>query len=129
MDSKGKQKAIVRAMGGTLDFTLKIGDTEWTKGEKFAVTTMYNTKPEIDYSAVLDEFTVEGWNPDENNVSVLVKDKKSGDVLTIRFPKKGEAPMIVAVDPITIWMDEKVSIPTDWFYPIEVSEVVEEDEE
>ena len=33
------------------------------------------------------------------------------------------------VYPITIWLDEKVSIPTDWFYPIEISEVVEEDEE
>ena len=27
----GSQKAIIRAMGGTIDFTLKIGDTEWTK--------------------------------------------------------------------------------------------------
>ena len=128
MDSKGKQKAIVRAMGGTLEFTLKIGDTEWRKGNKFDVTTIYNTKPEIDYSAVLDEFTVEGWKPDQNNVSVSVKDKKSGSVMTIRFPSKGEAPMIIAVDPITIWMDEKISIPDDWFYPAKTP-VIDEDEE
>jgi hypothetical protein len=89
---------------------------------------MYNTKPEIDYSAILDEFTVEGWKPDQNNVSVSVKDKKSGSVMTIRFPSKGEAPMIIAVDPITIWMDEKISIPDDWFYPAKTP-VIDEDEE
>ena len=39
--------------------------------------------------------------------------------MTITFPKKGEAPMIIAVDATTPWMDEKVSVPTGWFFTTE----------
>ena len=40
-DDAGKQKAIIRAMGGTIDFTLKIGNTSWSKvGAGFDETTM-----------------------------------------------------------------------------------------
>jgi hypothetical protein len=36
-------------------------------------------------------------------------------VKTITFPKKGTAPMMLAVDPDVKWMKERVSIPTSWF--------------
>ena len=38
-----------------------------------------------------------------------------GRMYTVVFPKVGEAPMMIAVDPTTQWMNEKVSIPSTWF--------------
>jgi len=70
----------------------------------------------------LAKFPVEGWKPEENNVSVTVVGQGgSDDVKTITFPKKGEAPMMLAVDPDTDWMSERQRVPgpTDpnpWWY-------------
>ena len=112
-----EQKAIVRALGGTLDLTLRIGDTEWKKNSKFDASKMYNTtQGDIDYNAVLDEFPVYGWQPTNNNVSIVVNQKESNEVFTITFPKKGAAPMIIAVEPELKWMSERVSVPKEWFY-------------
>lgn len=109
-------KAVIRALGGTIDFELQIGDTKWKKSENgFEVTTMYNTQGTIDYDKVLAEFEVSGWNAGANNISVTVTEK-SGDVCTITFPKKGTAPMIIAVDPTQKWMGERKSVPSSWFY-------------
>ena len=122
------QKAIVRAMGGTIDFALTIGDmtTPWTKvGAGFIETKMYNTEPTPKWDENLAEFTVTGWNPSENNISVTVKHQDSNGVLTevnIPFPKDGDAPMIIAVYPLLVdWMLERVSIPTNFFYEIQPS--------
>ena len=116
-------QAIVRAAGGTLDFTLTIGNTTWTKSKKFPnYQEMLNTgrNGSISYSKELDKFDVEGYNASANNVSVSVVGRgNSGEVMTITFPKKGEAPMIIAVDAPTNWMDEKVSVPTGWFFTTE----------
>jgi hypothetical protein len=112
-DNGTKQIAKIRAMGGTMDFTLKIGNTTWSKSENgFDPNIMYNTHTP-DYDAVLAEFEVTGWK--DNNISVLVNDKNSGKVLTIKFPKAGEAPMIVAFNPGQEWMRERKQIPSDWF--------------
>lgn len=109
-------KAVVRAMGGTIDFDLTIGNTSWTKsGAGFDVKTMYNTQGTVDYDKVLAEFEVTGWNPQANNVSIKVNGK-DGKVFAITFPKAGEAPMIIAVDPTQNWMKERVSVPDSWFY-------------
>ena len=109
-------KAVIRALGGTIDFELRIGDTIWKKSDsEYVVTTMYNTQGTIDYDKVLAEFEVTGWNAGANNISVTVTEK-SGDVFTITFPKKGTAPMIIAVDPTQKWMGERVSVPKSWFY-------------
>ena len=116
-----KQEAIVRAAGGTLNFTLTIGTKTWTKSPKFTVTDMLNTgdnNTEIDFNGVLDRFTIDdnSWNPAENNISVTVQGRGADDgVKTITFPKKGTAPMIIAVDPTNEWMRERSSVPTDWF--------------
>ena len=115
------QKAIIRAMGGTYDFTLKIGDTTWSKGGAgFKTGTMYNTLPTPNWSEKLAEFTVTGWNPSLNNISVTVDQQDSNGVLTevdIPFPKAGDAPMIIAVYPLLVdWMLEYQSIPTDFFF-------------
>ena len=122
IDGSRKQKAIVRAMGGTRDFTLTIGDKTWSKSKSgYATTEMVNTGwggTEIEENKVLAEFDVTGWNPGTNNISISVE--RQGDsegFYTITFPKKGKVHMIVATDitPITPWMVEKQSVP-DWWY-------------
>lgn len=122
-DAQGKQKCIIRAMGGTLDFTLKIGSTEWSKGEDgakkgYQTNVMYNTDPkDYDGAKVLAEFDVEEWDPTENNVSVSVVSKENTGVITvIPFPKKGEVPMMIALDTFQAWMYEKESLPKNWWY-------------
>lgn len=108
--------AAIRAMGGTIDFELTIGDTKWVKSENgFDVKTMYNTQGSIDFSKALAEFEVTGWKPESNNISVKVTDEQSRQVLTITFPKAGTAPMIIAVEPTQAWMGERVSVPAEWF--------------
>ena len=113
-------EAIVRAVGGTLNFTLKIGDTEWIKKDHFTPTQMLNTGWKggtIQKGAELDKFEVSGWNIDKNNVSVTVEGRGNDEgVKTIQFPKKGEAPKIIAVDPSTSWMDERTEVPDSWFF-------------
>lgn len=128
------QKAIVCAMGGTLDFTLTIGNTTWSKsGNNYDAATPYNADAGVNNkTASLCEFSVTGWDPAENNISVTVKkkdtDKSSDGVFTITFPKAGDVPMIIAVardfyfqDPEDTaatkyyWMPERVSIPTTYF--------------
>lgn len=127
-DVHNSQKAIIRCMGGTLDFTLKVGNATWTKSEsKYPVNQMLNTGANgpIDYNAVLAEFPVTGWDSDANNVSVTVGTQQSGDVKTISFPKTGEVPMIIAFDvnDYRKWMNERQSIPAEWFT------VVDDDDE
>ena len=109
-------KAIIRAMGGTIDFELTIGNTKWVKSENgFDVKTMYNTKGEVDYDAELAVFDVAGWDYDDNNIGIKVMGK-DGQLFDIKFPKVGEAPMMIAVDPTQKWMGERVSVPSEWFY-------------
>ncbi len=122
IDGSRKQKAIIRAMGGTRDFTLTIGNKSWTKSENgFASTDMLNTGwngTEIEENKVLAEFDVTGWIPTANNISISVERQgNSNGFYTITFPKKGDVPMIVATDitPITAWQPEKQSVPKFWY--------------
>ena len=106
--------AVVRAAGGILDFTLTIGNSTWTKSKELPnYQQMLNTgrDGEINYDKELDTFKVEGWNPDNNNISVTVE----GNPNDITFPETGKAPMIIAVDPTTNWMFERTPAPKDWF--------------
>ena len=120
-DPDGNQKAIIRALGGTLDFTLKIGDTQWTKSVDgvaagYNTSTMYNTQNTVVWDKVLAEFPVTGWNPETNNISVFMKSIVSDDVIIeLPFPKAGEVPMIIAFDTLVDWQKERVSLPEDWW--------------
>ncbi len=108
-------KAFIRALGGTIDFELTIGDTKWVKSQsEYDVATMYNTQGTIDYKNALAEFEVTGYNYDSNNITFRANGK-DGKLYTVSFPKRGEAPMMIAVDPTTNWMNERVSIPSSWF--------------
>ena len=141
----GPQEAVIRAMGGTLDFTVTIGSTSWTKSTgvpfdtnltSFNIGTMYNTQSGFDYDKVLAKFTVTGWNPDDNNISVEVVKNVDTSVdndhiiYEIPFPKKGDIPMIVAVDATESWswMNERQSVP-DWWIKNGDDTVHIEDEE
>ena len=106
--------AVVRAAGGILDFTLTIGNSTWTKSKELPnYQQMLNTgrDGEINYDKELDWFEVKGWNPDKNNISVTVE----GNSNDITFPKTGEAPKVIAVDPTTNWMFERTPAPESWF--------------
>ena len=109
-------QAIIRAMGGTIDFELTIGETKWVKSENnFDVKTMYNTQGDVDYNKELAVFEVKGYDYNANNVGIRVKGQ-DGLLFDIKFPKAGEAPMIIAVDPSQQWMKERVSVPSEWLY-------------
>lgn len=116
------QEAIIRAMGGTRNFTLKIGDTSWSKSDsEYATTDMLNTgwnNTEINENAELAKFTVTGWDKDANNISINVERQGgSHGYYTITFPKKGAVPMIIATNanPLEKWMKEKQSVPNTWY--------------
>ena len=117
-EEKMPDLAIVRAAGGTLDFTLNIGDTHWTKSEHYTKTQMLNTGwgGAINDGAELAKFEVSGWVPSKNNVTVSVENHGSNKkVYTIAFPKIGTAPKIIAVNATTSWMTERTEVPTTWF--------------
>ena len=123
-DQLGHQTATIRAMGGTLDFTLNVADKPvWTKSVQgvakgYAVPNMENTYSP-DYTKVIDQFEISGWIPGQNNISVTVtyKDETSktgSTIYTIPFPKVGQVPMMFASDPIVPWMIEKRNFPKWW---------------
>lgn len=99
------QKAVLRHLGGILPFQLTIGDTELEERQGVLGQDLE------------EEHTVTGWNPDENNVSVKVKHSaNNGVIVNIPFPKAGEIPMIIATPQSWNWMDERKSVPSEWFY-------------
>ena len=119
----GQKKCLVRALGGTLDIEIVVGTSRWRKGanegrdKQFIVTKMYNTEnPEIQQEEILDEFDVEGWDPNENNVSVIVY-TANGQKYAIEFPEDGDIPLMVATKLTKLWRVEKSPVPSApaWF--------------
>jgi hypothetical protein len=136
-DQLGHQKAYIRAMGGTLDFSLNVaGQSVWTKSVNGPALTpavnigdMVNTNP-VDYKKVIATVDVSGWNPAANNISVTVvyKDATSqmgSSVYTIPFPEVGQVPMMFATDPIVPWMLERKNFPEWWLKNMEVVDTAE----
>lgn len=115
VDGKKTYKCFVRALGGTKDITIKVGNSTWKKSTKFDATKMYNTQYDIDYALALDEFDVEGWIPGTNNVQVFVEDKPDF-VYGLPFPKPGEVPFIVSVIDGKNWKVERQPVEDlHWF--------------
>lgn len=99
------QRAIIRHLGGTLPWNLKIGDYE---------TGMQEGKMEVNPDKYI-ELPDGTWKPEENNISVYVPRSGNSElVFTIKFPKQGTIPTIIAVDPTQPWMKERVNIPAEW---------------
>lgn len=113
VDSNPRQEAVIRHLGGVLPFKLKIGNTELE--EHLGVL-----------GADPDEvYEVTGWDRNAHNISVQVRQKANvaGVYNNVTFPKAGEAPMIIAVEPTQGWMSERKSVPASWFYiPEETAE-------
>ena len=109
-NEKGKrQEAVIRHLGGRLPFILKIGNKEYAAGGQ----DTFQTSPDLK----LDDVT--GWTglTGDHNISIQVQQKDNNGVYNnVKFPKAGEAPMIIAVDPSQAWMTERQSVPADWFY-------------
>ncbi len=104
-DGEKTQKATVRHLGGELPFKLTIGDTEIAD-----IQPHLNSNPDKEYE-------VTGWNSTTHNVMLSVGQSSSNGTYfnTVKFPKAGEAPMVIAVSPALPWMAERQSIPEEWF--------------
>ena len=134
MFSDGSQKAIIRALGGTLDFQLLVGGTPvFKKSEVFSAETMYNTGVLTDkggdgnfnYDLVLHEVILSNgqWDPVRNNISFHLLNNLDGmnrpnselesdfQVYEISFPDPGTiAPRIIALPTNKNWMFERTEI-------------------
>jgi len=114
-----KYECIVRAMGGTLDFTIQVANTTWTKSTalegKYDTKTMYNTtEGDYDLTNEYDRFVVENWVPELNDVKVTVKGNDGEFVLP--FPATGEVPFMVCTNIAKEWAKERVNVETiGWF--------------
>lgn len=100
-----RQEAVIRHLGGTLPFVLQIGDVELPEHQGVLGSDPNET------------FEVSGWDINKHNISVHVRQNASSSVYNnVTFPKAGEVPMIIAVDPSQNWMTERTSVPESWFY-------------
>ena len=128
--ASGGYECIVRAMGGTYEISIKVGNTTWSKeGAKYDTNTMYNTmEGDYDLTKELARFDVAGWVPEANDVTVTVKGKDG--VFVLPFPKNGEIPFMVATNIGKAWSKERVNVnQIGWFGSVENNceiEVVEE---
>ena len=113
--------AIIRAMGGTLDFDLKVGTkTIFTKSSSnYNVSTMYNTERlRTNYNLEMKKISLDAnlWDPEANNVSVVVKSNTSSGVYELTFPENGDVPRIIAFTTSKQWRDERHQICNDWMF-------------
>lgn len=115
--SDNTQRCFVRALGGTLGITIKVGNSTWSKEPTFNIVDMLNTGvgDAVDYSKSLADFEVTGWNADNSKVSVEVTGK-DGYKWVLKFPETGEVPFIVATADGKEWMTERNAVPSkEWF--------------
>lgn len=113
--SDGRQTCYVRALGGTLDITIRVGGGSWTKSDHYTKTEMINTIGNINYDANYGEFDASGWDRINSNVTVEVEGA-DGQKYGLPFPRTGEIPYIIAVMDGKHWRAERDTIEdTDWF--------------
>ncbi len=105
--------AVIRALGGTLDIEVNVGDKSWRKSVYYPETyteMMNTTNP--DYTAVLGTIeNIKNFTLDSNNISVTVYGKNGEQSQNkVNFPLKGEIPMMIATDTSFDWAKERKSI-------------------
>ena len=121
IDTDGKQKMIIRAMGGKLDIAIFVnGKQYWRKSEDpiFKVSTMYNTTSPAYGDALKVIEGVTGWDDNANNVAIAVygDGSQANAVTHINFPLKGSIPRMIAVSTKKHWQKEKDPVPgMAWF--------------
>lgn len=93
------------------------------------------------YKEYLQNVTVEGWNPDENNIVVTTwpnaagwtNSNQSSGLLNYPdgkgenygFPANGEYPYIIACDQTVQWTTELTTVTADWFATIKAPDVAD----
>lgn len=59
-----------------------------------------------------DEYTIEGWDMEKNNISVKVYQRAgSQTACEVNFPQTGAVPMIIATDTDVEWAAERIAFP------------------
>lgn len=113
--TNNEYECLVRAMGGTLNFTIKVGESVWSKSPTYDSKQIINTKEgDYDLDRVYARFDVNGWVPENNDVTVTVEGKEG--VFVLPFPKDGEIPYMVATSIGKEWSKETVDVTTiGWF--------------
>ena len=65
-----------------------------------------------------DEYTIEGWDRETNNISVKVyQSAGSQTAWEVNFPQKGAVPMIIATDTDVEWAAERIAFPWKSYMP------------
>lgn len=107
-------RAEIRALGGTLDLELKIGNTTWKKSDYFDPTVMQGTtNPNLKDKPLYIIEEIDGYDSSENNVEVTVfkKEGNTETALKVDFPEEGAVPLMIATDLKQIWSAERVKFP------------------
>lgn len=109
------QSAKLKYRLGTIPFTLTIGD------KQFAQMTATNvdeghlpTQEEYGAIASAGGVIITGWNPDTNNIIVVVEDGTVENPI-VTFPANGACPYMIAVDQNTTCPGEGNSVNQEWF--------------
>lgn len=111
-DGTVTKTGVVRALGGILDITIKLGGkTAWTKSSNLNPASIINTQPNYNENGNYGEFDASDWNPAANNIAFVVKGQNSEEV-TINFPETGSVPQMVAVKITRNWMEENKRVPS-----------------
>ena len=119
-DTEG-ERAVLRAAGGTHNFTIQIGNTSWSKNQlqgydyNQMINTGWGNTPIVkDLELAVIPLGANDWDPELNNITVTVED--SNVIRVISFPKNGETPLMMSADPNTmpLWSKEKVDVPNWW---------------
>lgn len=65
-----------------------------------------------------DEYTIEGWDMETNNIGVTVyQSAGSQTAWQVNFPQKGAVPMIIATDTDVEWAAERIAFPWKSYMP------------
>ena len=106
-------RAEVRALGGKLNFELKIGDTTWKKSNTFKdFTQMLGTStPDLKAEPLHVIENIIGYDYDKNNVELTVFNDGDKVARKIDFPEVGDIPLMIATPLSTPWSKEKVKFP------------------
>ena len=65
-----------------------------------------------------DEYDIEGWNRETNNIGVTVSQSAGSQTAwQVNFPQKGAVPMIIATDTDVEWAAERIAFPWKSYMP------------
>ncbi len=106
-------KAEVRALGGKLNFELKISNTTWKKSDTFEdFTQMLGTStPDLNAEPLHVIENITGYDFKANNVELTVFNDGNKVARKIDFPETGDYPLMIATSLDEIWSKEKVKFP------------------